>query len=111
MIFDAVGDLALEDLVPDAFCSALVDDCIQRGKTIKEGGAVYDVISGLQSGETIQGIEFPPGFEPEAKELVKLLGLPAGAARPLTWKTPYSLTVAAGELLEGDQIGRISQTS
>jgi formate C-acetyltransferase len=50
VIFDAVGDQALEELAPDAFCSALVDDCIQRGKTIKEGGAVYDVISGLQSG-------------------------------------------------------------
>ena len=50
IIFDAVGDLALEEMAPDAFCSALVDDCIHRRKTIKEGGAVYDVISGLQSG-------------------------------------------------------------
>jgi formate C-acetyltransferase len=50
VVFDAVGDLALEELVPDAFCSALVDDCLARGKTIKEGGAVYDIISGLQSG-------------------------------------------------------------
>jgi pyruvate formate-lyase/glycerol dehydratase family glycyl radical enzyme len=47
---DTYGDLALEELVPDAFCSALVSDCIARGKTIKEGGAVYDVVSGLQSG-------------------------------------------------------------
>ena len=36
--------------MPDAFCSALVDDCVARGKTIKEGGAVYDIVSGLQSG-------------------------------------------------------------
>jgi pyruvate formate-lyase/glycerol dehydratase family glycyl radical enzyme len=50
VIFDAVGDLALEEMVPDAFCSALVDDCIHRRKTIKEGGAVYDIVSGLQSG-------------------------------------------------------------
>jgi len=51
VIFDAVGDLALEELVPDAFCSALVDDCIQRGKNNQRKGAqVYDVISGLQSG-------------------------------------------------------------
>jgi pyruvate-formate lyase len=50
VLFDACGDLALEELAPDAFCSALVDDCIARGKTIKEGGSVYDVISGLQSG-------------------------------------------------------------
>jgi pyruvate formate-lyase/glycerol dehydratase family glycyl radical enzyme len=50
VLFDTCGDLALEELAPDAFCSALVDDCIARGKTIKEGGSVYDVISGLQSG-------------------------------------------------------------
>lgn len=48
--FDAVGDLVLEEMVPDAFCSALVDDCIGRGITIKEGGAIYDIVSGLQSG-------------------------------------------------------------
>ncbi|MHC1785241.1 MAG: formate C-acetyltransferase/glycerol dehydratase family glycyl radical enzyme [Anaerolineaceae bacterium] len=48
--FDAIGDLALEEMSPDAFCSALVDDCIGRGKTVKEGGAVYDIVSGLQSG-------------------------------------------------------------
>jgi len=47
---DTVADLCLESMAPDAFCSALVDDCIGRGKTIKEGGAIYDVISGLQSG-------------------------------------------------------------
>lgn len=47
---DTVGDVCLEEMVPDAFCSALVDNCIPRGQTIKEGGAVYDIISGLQSG-------------------------------------------------------------
>ena len=47
---DTVADVCLEGMVPDAFCSALVDDCIARGKTIKEGGAVYDIVSGLQSG-------------------------------------------------------------
>lgn len=36
--------------MPDILCSALTDDCIARGKTIKEGGAVYDFISGLQVG-------------------------------------------------------------
>ena len=40
----------MEELTPDAFCSALVQDCIKRGKTIKEGGAKYDLISGLQTG-------------------------------------------------------------
>ena len=47
---DTVADVCLEEMVPDAFCSALVDDCIPRGKTVKEGGAVYDIVSGLQSG-------------------------------------------------------------
>ena len=43
-------DLASERDVPDILCSALTQDCIGRGKTIKEGGAVYDFISGLQIG-------------------------------------------------------------
>jgi formate C-acetyltransferase len=47
---DTAADLALEELAPDILCSAFVDDCIVRGKTIKEGGSVYDYISGLQVG-------------------------------------------------------------
>ena len=43
-------DKASERDVPDILCSALTDACIARGKTIKEGGAVYDFISGLQVG-------------------------------------------------------------
>ncbi|MGI6511403.1 MAG: glycyl radical protein [Catenisphaera adipataccumulans] len=43
-------DKASERDVPDILCSTLTDDCLSRGKTIKEGGAVYDFISGLQVG-------------------------------------------------------------
>lgn len=43
-------DLASEKEVPDVLCSALTSDCLGRGKTIKEGGAEYDFISGLQVG-------------------------------------------------------------
>lgn len=50
VIVENAVDLALERDVPDVLCSALVEDCIGRGKTIKEGGAVYDFISGLQVG-------------------------------------------------------------
>lgn len=50
VIIDSAVDLAIEELVPDILCSALVDDCIQRGKHLKEGGAVYDFISDLQVG-------------------------------------------------------------
>lgn len=37
-------------LKSDILCSTLTDDCLARIKTIKEGGAVYDFISGLQVG-------------------------------------------------------------
>lgn len=49
MVENAV-DLASEREVPDVLCSTLVDDCIDRGRSIKEGGAHYDYISGLQVG-------------------------------------------------------------
>ena len=50
VIVENAIDLASERDVPDILCSALTDDCIGRGKSIKEGGAVYDFISGLQVG-------------------------------------------------------------
>ena len=50
VIVDNAVDLASERDVPDILCSTLTQDCIGRGKTIKEGGAVYDFISGLQIG-------------------------------------------------------------
>lgn len=50
VIVENVIDKASERDVPDILCSALTDDCIARGKTIKEGGTVYDFISGLQVG-------------------------------------------------------------
>lgn len=50
VIVENAIDLALERDVPDILCSALVQDCIGRGKTLKEGGAIYDFISGLQVG-------------------------------------------------------------
>ena len=50
VIVENAIDLASERDVPDILCSTLTDDCIGRGKTIKEGGAVYDFISGLQVG-------------------------------------------------------------
>jgi len=50
VIVENAIDLASERDVPDILCSALTEDCIGRGKTIKEGGAVYDFISGLQVG-------------------------------------------------------------
>ena len=50
VIVENAVDLAGEREIPDILCSALTQDCIGRGKTIKEGGAIYDFISGLQIG-------------------------------------------------------------
>ncbi|MDW2255557.1 pyruvate formate lyase family protein, partial [Vibrio sp. 1569] len=47
---DTVVDSVLEQQAQDIFCSSLVDDCLARGKTVKEGGAKYDWVSGLQVG-------------------------------------------------------------
>lgn len=50
VIIENACDMVLEEDVPDVLCSALCEDCIGRGLTLKEGGAVYDFISGLQVG-------------------------------------------------------------
>ena len=50
VIVENTIDLASEQEVPDILCSTLTEDCLGRGKTIKEGGAIYDFISGLQVG-------------------------------------------------------------
>ncbi|TQB91589.1 pyruvate formate lyase family protein, partial [Streptococcus agalactiae] len=42
VIVENAIDISLEREVPDILCSALTDDCIGRGKHLKEGGAVYD---------------------------------------------------------------------
>jgi formate C-acetyltransferase len=48
-------DYAIEELVPEPFCTGLVQDCIKRGKTPKEGGAVYDMVTGPETGVTNTG--------------------------------------------------------
>ncbi|CUU45941.1 glycyl radical protein [Clostridium beijerinckii] len=50
VIIDSCADLAIEEVTADVLCSALTDDCIERGLNLKEGGAVYDFISDLQVG-------------------------------------------------------------
>jgi formate C-acetyltransferase len=49
-IIDSCADTVLEKDTADILCSALCDDCIERGLNLKEGGAVYDFISDLQVG-------------------------------------------------------------
>lgn len=50
VIIDSCVDIAIEEITADVLCSALTDDCIERGLNLKEGGAVYDFISDLQVG-------------------------------------------------------------
>lgn len=50
VIIDTVCDTVLEKDTADILCSALCEDCIDRGLNLKEGGAVYDFISDLQVG-------------------------------------------------------------
>lgn len=50
IIMDTCVDMAKEELTPEAFNSVLVGGCIARGRPIKEGGAKYDIVSGLQVG-------------------------------------------------------------
>lgn len=59
-----VVDTMLEENVHDILCSALVDDCIERAKSIKQGGAKYDWVSGLQVG--IANLGNSPGSGEEA---------------------------------------------
>lgn len=47
---DNCADMVNEQEVPDVFCSTLVNDCLERGKNLKEGGAVYDMVSQLLVG-------------------------------------------------------------
>lgn len=50
VMIDTAIDTANEENVPDILCSVFTDNCLERGKTIKEGGSKYDYISGLQVG-------------------------------------------------------------
>lgn len=47
---DNINDKALEEMVPNAFCSVLVQSCLERGKHLNEGGAIYDMTSGALVG-------------------------------------------------------------
>ena len=60
VILDSTADMVLEQEVPDVLCSALTEDCIDRGKHLKEGGAIYDFISDLQVGIATWGIPWRP---------------------------------------------------
>jgi formate C-acetyltransferase len=47
---DNINDWTLEQLTPNAYCSLLVNDCLERGKHLNQGGAIYDMTSGALVG-------------------------------------------------------------
>ena len=49
VIKDNVQDYVWEELIPTPLISSMVDDCLERGKELKQGGAIYD-FSGGQTG-------------------------------------------------------------
>ncbi len=50
VMIDNSADICLEEGYADVLCSALTENCLESGKALKEGGAKYDFISGLQVG-------------------------------------------------------------
>lgn len=47
VIFDNTLDYVWEDVLPEPFLCSYISDCIQRGKDIRQGGAVYDFTGGV----------------------------------------------------------------
>jgi formate C-acetyltransferase len=52
---DLVCDRSLKYHDADAFASSLVDCCLDRGKTLKNGGAMYDYVSQSNIGMSVVG--------------------------------------------------------
>lgn len=52
---DKICDRSLEYHDMDPFASTLVDDCLERGKTLKQGGAAYDYVSQSTVGPSTVG--------------------------------------------------------
>jgi formate C-acetyltransferase len=52
---DKICDRSLEYHDLDPFASSLVDDCLERGKTLKQGGAAYDYVSQSTVGPSTVG--------------------------------------------------------
>ena len=52
---DLVCDRALKYHDADAFASSMVNDCLKRGKTLKNGGCEYDFVSSSNIGPSVVG--------------------------------------------------------
>ena len=52
---DLICDRSLKYHDADAFASSMVDNCLDRGKTLKNGGAMYDYVSQSNIGMSVVG--------------------------------------------------------
>ena len=52
---DLVCDRSLKYYDSDSFASSFVDCCLERGKTLKNGGAKYDYVSQSNIGMSVVG--------------------------------------------------------
>src|SRR5699024_5067808 len=50
IILENIIDQSWEELTPNPFLSSVIEDCIERGKEIKQGGAKYDFTGGQETG-------------------------------------------------------------
>ena len=54
---DNCADMVVEQEVPDILCSCLVDDCIERGLHLKEGGASLGRLQTVRRGEFLPKVD------------------------------------------------------
>ncbi|MFQ7235760.1 MAG: pyruvate formate lyase family protein, partial [Enterococcus hulanensis] len=52
---DLVCDRSLKYHDADAFASSMVNDCLAKGKTLKNGGSEYDFVSSSNIGPSVVG--------------------------------------------------------
>lgn len=84
-----VATVDLLDAGAGAAADTLATQVAAAGFTVAHRGPA-------QTPRTATVIYCAKGFEGEARELAKRLGLAPGAVEPLTWKSAYAITVAAG---------------
>jgi hypothetical protein len=67
------------------------------GTRLEKAGFVVSHRARAEKTRAATEIYFAEGFEAEAQEAAKVAGVPAEAVKPLSWKSPYGITVAAGK--------------
>lgn len=116
---DNAIDLAHAERCPLPFLSSMIDDCIKRGKTVQEGGAVYNFTGpqGFGVANMADGLFAIKKLVYEDKRITMgqlKAALEADFGRGITPETAESVTVqiikelkAAGQQIEPEQVTQI----